>query len=153
MKVLSIRCSNNDYTFCVISGMKESPAIEATGHVAFPAGFSDSEALKWLHQEMEELLRSHTPEKVVIKGTEPMVKRSNALEARIRNEAIISLAACQAGCAHIQKKVKATIAKDLGLKGRGKYLDTELDTSPVSGFECHTTKEQEAILAGWSCLD
>lgn len=153
MKVLSIRCSNNDYTYCVVSGEKESPTIEHTGHVVFPAGFSDSEALRWFNQEMQGLLNSYTPDRVVIKGAEPMVKHSNSLEARIRNEAIVYLTACQAGCTSIQKKVKATIAKDLGLKGRGKYLETKLDTSVFPDYESHTPKEKDAILAGWSCLD
>jgi len=52
----------------------------------------------------------------------------------------------------IFKKVKSTIAKDLGLKGRGHYLRTELDTSVIPGFAGKPDKEKEAILAAWSEL-
>ena len=52
----------------------------------------------------------------------------------------------------IFRKVKSTIAKDLGLKGRGHYLQTELDTSVIPGFGSKSEKEKDAILAGWSEL-
>ena len=52
----------------------------------------------------------------------------------------------------IFKKLKSTIAKDLGLKGRAHYLQTSLDTSVIPGFGGRGGKEQEAILAGWSEL-
>ena len=153
MKVLAIRCSNNDYTYCVMSGTKDSPNVDVNDRVAFPRGFSTPEALRWFHHEIQGLLNSHSPDRVVIKGAEPMVKRSNTLESRMHNEAIIFLCCSQTGCEMVEKKVKATIAKDLGLKGRAKYLASKLDTSVIPNFDERSVKEQEAILAGWSCLD
>jgi hypothetical protein len=48
--------------------------------------------------------------------------------------------------------MSSTISKDLGLKGKGKYLKTKLDTSPIKDFENYAQKVQEAILVAWSCI-
>lgn len=87
-----------------------------------------------------------------IKRTETSVKRSNALERRIEYEAIASLAAAEAGCTNVHRKVAATVAKDLGLKGKSKYLKTDLDTSAIDRFAAYSAKEHEAILVAWSCM-
>ena len=100
-----------------------------------------------------ELITSHTPDGVAVKAAEPMVKRSGALETRIRVEGIALMSAAEAGCSLARRKVKSTIAKDLGMKGKGKYLETRLDTSPIIDFDSYNSKQQEAILVGWSCLE
>jgi hypothetical protein len=71
---------------------------------------------------------------------------------RIENEAMIFLAAESFGIKQIVRKTKPTIAKDLGLKGKGKYLSTHLDTIIFPTFDKETIKLQEAILAAWSSM-
>ncbi len=152
MKVLGIRCSNNDYTYCILSGTQEIPKVKILRQVAFPANFSAAEALRWFHHEMQEVFNGWNVEAVGIKKPETTVKRSNSLEMRIQNEAIVTLTAAEKGCMVVSRKVKSTMAKDLGLKGKGKYLETKLDTTAFEGFEQFPPKKKEAILVAWSCM-
>lgn len=152
MKVLGIRCSNNDYTYCILSGSSSAPIIEEIQRLSFPAGYSEPEALLWFYRELQGLFKRNGFDSVGIKRSEVSVKRSNNLELRIQNEAIVSLVAAEAGVSSVQRKVKPTIAKDLGLKGKSKYLETRLDTSVIDGFDSYSNKEREAILTAWSCM-
>jgi len=152
MKVLGIRCSNSDYAYCIISGIRMAPAVEATRRVSLPEGYNEAESLKWLRQEMQNIFGSHRFDQVGIKKAETNARRTNALDARIRNEAIVSLVAAESGCLRVAWKVKSTIAKDLGLKGKGKYLESRLDTSPIIGFDAYPREIKEAVLVGWSCM-
>jgi hypothetical protein len=151
--VLGVRCSNTEYTYCILKGTFETPLVENVQHVAFPNGYSESEILKWLHQEFQAVFRAHTIDAVGIKKAEANVKRSNSLELRIQAEAIVSLTAAEVGCSNVSRKVKASIAKGLGLKGRAKYLQSKLDTSVIADFASYSNKEQEAILVAWSCME
>lgn len=152
MKVMGIRCSNSDCTFCILTGTRDAPVVNATDQVVFPKGYSEPELHKWFHQEMSDVFGKHKCDAVGIKRAETNVKRSNSLEARIQNDAIVSLAAVEAGCLSVYRKVNCTIAKDLGLKGKSKYLKTMLDTAPIVAFDKYPAKIQEAILTGWSCM-
>lgn len=152
MKTMGIRCSNSDYTFCILSGDRDSTIVEETDRVPFPKDYSDPELLNWLYQEMNALFQRTRCDAVGIKRAEGTVMRSNALETRIQSEAIVSLAAAQAGCQSVLRKMSSTVAKDLGLKGKGKYLKTKLNTSAIDDFDDYPEKVQEAILVAWSCM-
>lgn len=151
--VLGIRCSNNDFTYCIISGVKDSPVINTRKKIRFPLEFSEAESLLWFYRELHEIFENDKIVSVGIKRTEGNVKRSKHLELRIQYEAIVSLVAAEIGITKIYRKVKSTIAKDLGLKGKAKYLDTRLDTSPIDNFDSFLDKEKEAFLTAWSCMD
>jgi hypothetical protein len=153
MQILGVRCSNTDYTYCLLSGDAVSPQIESIKHVAYPKGFTEAETLKWLYQEFQEICCSQSIDSVGIKRAETNVKRSNSLEMRIQAEGIVSLAASQVGCCTIERKVGSTVAKGLGLKGKAKYLKTTLDTSIIPDFNSYSDKEQDAILVAWSCME
>lgn len=152
MKVMGVRCSNSYYAYCILSGSREAPVVEATNRISFPVGYNETEVLRWLYQEMQAVFGTHRVDAIGIKKAEANVVRSNALETRIKGDAIVSLAAAEAGCRAVYKKVKSTIAKDLGLKGKGKYLETKLDTSAITGFDGYSQEIKEAILVGWSCM-
>jgi len=152
MIVFGIRCSNTDYTCCILEGDADFPQMKVLHHIDFPQDYGEAEALRWFYQEMQGLFKEYAIDAVGVKRAETNVKRSNALELRIQNEAIVSLAAVEQGCTSVCRKVKSTIAKDLGLKGRSRYLNTELDTSSIPEFDNYSKKEQEAILAAWSCM-
>lgn len=98
MIVIGTRCSNSDYTFCILSGNRDSPIVEETNRVSFPKDYSEPELLNWFYQEVTALFQRTDSDAVVIKKAEGMVKRSNVLETRIQCGAIISLASAQAGC-------------------------------------------------------
>jgi len=153
MKTFSIRCSNTDFTYAVIDGDKSSPKVLEQAKVNFPKNFSEGEKLHWFNQEINTLIQQHSPESVVLKGAEPLAKRSKSLDERLHVESVVIMTAGANGIKNCTKKVKSTIAKDLGLKGKGKYLQTKLDTSVIDDFDSYNTKAQEAILAGWSSLN
>jgi hypothetical protein len=147
---LGLRCSNNDYTFVVLKGDASCPLIADKGYVSFPKGFSRPHELKWFYQEIEGFVAKHKLKSICIKGAEGSAFRDRSFVARIENEAMVYLAGFNNGIKKISKKVKSTIAKDLGLKGKAKYLATSLNCSVFPTFDDETPKMQEAILAAWS---
>lgn len=152
MSYLGIRCSNKDYSFVILKGNKSSPEIETKGHVSFPKGFSISQNLKWFLQEIEEILQKYHVVVISMKSTEALARKGNLFVARIENEAMVYLAAVNRGIKQVFKKVNSTIAKDLGLKGKGKYLKTELDCSVFPDFDKESDKLKDAILVAWSSM-
>lgn len=152
MTFIGIRCSNSDYAYCILRGTQDTPVLEETKQISFPKGYNEPEVLKWLYQEMCAVFSKYKCDAVGIKNPEATVPRSKSLESRIQNGAIVSLAAAESGCFEVCRKVKSTIAKDLGLKGKGKYLETKLDTTLIPDFDRFSSKIQEAILVGWSCM-
>jgi len=152
MATLGVRCSNTDCHFAVLEGSQASPNIKSTKKVKFPKGFSKAEALNWFNQEIADFLKSVKIETIAIRGPENNARRSSSLDTRLQFEGIIFLLSAQLGINEIESKVKSTIAKDLGLKGKAKYLDTKLDASCIDGFNDFSKKEQEAIMVAWSCL-
>jgi hypothetical protein len=100
---------------------------------------------------MEDHVRMREISGIVIKGPEAMALRNKGFVERTEIEAMALLAAANAGFSVVARKVKSTIAKDLGLKGKAKYL-AELDTSRMPGYANLSENCQEAALVAWSCL-
>jgi hypothetical protein len=152
MKVLGLRCSNSDFSCAFLDGDKENPKIIQTIRLSFPSNFSESERLHWFYQELDSLIKESNLEAISIRSPEPLAKRTKSLDLRLHIEGIVFLVANANGIKSTCKKTSATIAKDLGLKGRGKYLKTKLDTSVINDFDAYPDKMKEAILVGWSLL-
>lgn len=150
--ILGLRCSNSDYHFALLEGTKKAPVIKKCERVQFPEGFKKPAALKWMVDEIKDKLTQVKAEKVVMKGPEPMARPTAELRERIEFEAAVYIACAETGLKAVFKKVKATIAKDLGVKGRARYLQT-LDTRHITGFEALSDKAKEAVLAAWTELD
>ena len=152
MSCIGFRCSNKDYTYVILTGTKEQPQILSKGTVAFPKGFTRPQELKWFLQEVEELFKKNKITSVAIKSTEAPARKGNTYDERVENEAIILVTAYSFGIKNISKKVKSTIAKDLGLKGKSKYLTSKLELSAFPNYEKETDKMKEAILVAWSSM-
>jgi len=151
MNCLGVRCSNSDYSIAILSGSRTSPEIIRKVCNGSPNGYKTARRLKWFLQEFEDIFNAIEIDEIVVKGTEPMAQKGGSYAERVENEAMIFLAAERKGITSIVKKVKATIAKEHGLKGRGKYLAT-LDFSVFPKFEEESEKMKEAIIAAWACL-
>jgi Holliday junction resolvasome RuvABC endonuclease subunit len=152
MKIVGIRCSNTDFSCAVLEGTQTAPQLLSCTSTSFPKGYEEHSLLHWFYQEISGVLSTSSPDGIAVKAAETMVKRSTSLELRIRIEGIALMAAAQAGCSVAPRKVKSTIAKDLGMKGKAKYLETQFDSSAIAGFDDYKEKEQEAILVAWSSL-
>jgi hypothetical protein len=148
--ILGLRCSSKDYAFAVIGGTKGAPTVAETGHVQFPKGFSRVQCMGWFCQELEALLAKHSCTLIAIKGFEGRTRDKSFVE-RVEHESAAYIAAGRKGIKGVVRKVKSTMAKDLGLKGRAHYLPT-LDTTGVPGFDALDEKTQEAVLVAWSEL-
>lgn len=149
--VLGLRCSNTDYHFVILGGTKKAPLLESRGCVGYPTGVKKPLALKWMVDETRDRLQKGNIDRVVIKAPEPLARPTGSLIERIEFEAAVLVACGQFGLRAAFKKVKSTIAKELGLKGKGKYLLT-FDTSAIKDFGSFPEKTQEAILAAWTEL-
>lgn len=150
--VVGLRCSNKDYAFALMKGTKDSPILVNSGIVKFPNGFSRSSELKWFYQELEELSKQENVDMWAIKGAEAMAQKGKLYTARVENEAIAFLISADKGNDNTIRKVKPTIAKDLGCKGKAKYLKTDIDITIVKNYSKSPEKINEAILVAWSCL-
>jgi hypothetical protein len=150
LTVLGVRCSNRDFAYAVLSGSKATPHQIEVRSLTYPKGFGKPQSLHWLAQEVDALLNRHSVQKIVIKRFEGQT-RGGPFEERVEHEAAVMLAGGARGMRAVFKKVRSTIAKDLGQKGRAKYL-TNLDTSWTPGFDGLSDKEKEAVHAAWSEL-
>jgi len=151
MSVLGMRCSNKDFTYAVMTGSRKKPCVQKIASVTVPKNYSRPRALHWLVQEIQDLIAKHTVDRIVMKAFEGR-SRGKTYADRVELEATVYVAGGMNGMNAIFKKVKSTIAKDFGLKGRAHYLQTGLDTTIIPGFGEKSDKEKEAILAGWSEL-
>ena len=151
MAVLGVRCSNKDYTYVIMSGSKNAPKIEESNKATYPISFTKPRSLLWFVQEIEQILSRHNISKIVIKGFEGRT-RGKSYQERVEYESAVFIAAAKNGLNAVFRKLKSTIAKDLGLKGRAHYLQTSLDTSVIEGYSSKSEKEKDAIIAAWSEL-
>ncbi len=152
MNILGVRCSNTDFSFAAVSGTRADPVLHCVGTHPIPKGYAIPDALKWLLQELETLGAKHKISHWVIKGAEPMATRDKTFVSRVEFEAMVSLAAANSGSVNVVRKVKRTIAKDLGLPGKVKALKSDLDISLISGLDQMSEKQFEAVVAAWSAL-
>jgi hypothetical protein len=148
--ILGLRCSSRDYAFAVLDGKRGTPKLIAQGLVVFPKGFSRIQSVVWFSHELDSLLDRHDCSQILMKAFEGMT-RDRSFVDRVEHETVAYFAAQRKGIKSVSRKVKSTIAKDLGLKGRGRYLAT-LNTSAMAGFSEFKDKVQEAILVAWSGL-
>jgi hypothetical protein len=149
MIALGIRCSNKDLTYAVSSGTRNKPNIQTVETLTVPKGFKEPESIDWVYREATGIIAKHGIDIIVIKKFEGK-SRGQAFSDRVSLEAAVMLSAWHSGQIPIFKKVKSTIAKDLGFKGRARYLSTQLDTSVVQGYDDFDAKSKDAILAAWS---
>ena len=151
MAVLGIRCSNKDFSYAILAGSQLSPTEVDVGRIAYPKGFTKPRSLKWLLQEITDLIKKHAIRVIVIKAFEGRT-RGKAHEDRVEHQAAVIIAGANCGLNAIFKKPKSTIAKDLGKKGRARYL-AHLDTSVLPSYDSSIEKIQEAMLSAWSGLN
>lgn len=152
MNTLGIRCSTKDFNFSVINGTQDNPNLIDSGTTKFPTGQNDADKLNWFYQEIGGLIKKHAIGGIGIKGVEPMAMKGKNYGARTQVEAMIYLQAAQNGIKYIKTKVKSTIAKDFGLKGKGKYLTSKVDYSKIPDFDNKNQNIQESIQVALSML-
>lgn len=148
---LGLRFSSKDYTYMILSGSKVLPVVVEHDTIKFPSGYSKPHRLRWVYQEIEEICEKHKPKSIGIKGDEGVATRGAAFVEKTEMEAVVFLVSYNLGIKQIDRKVKNTLAKDLGMKGKAKYLN-KLDYSCIPGFADYSKNEQEALLAAWSQL-
>jgi len=134
-----------------MSGSKSKPKIHISDKIAYPRSYAKPRSLWWFFQEIEQIITKHNIKKIIVKGFEGPT-RGKTYEERVEYESAVFIAAAKNGISAVFRKVKSTIAKDLGLKGRAHYLQTKLNTSVITGYVEKPEKEKDAILAAWSEL-
>lgn len=152
MKCIGFRCSNNDFSYAILSGKRATPKLLTSDTIVFPKGYSRQQMLKWFLQELEEISKKQELSIWAIKGAEAIATKGREFVERTENEAMILLHVANVGAEKVVRKVKSTIAKDLGLPGRATSLKTDLDTSLIPEYERAPEKIKDAILVAWSEL-
>jgi hypothetical protein len=149
-KILGLRFTNKGFAFAVVQGTKAEPALLEASIIGCPKAFKACEIAKWISQELDELFEKHKPTYIAIKAFEGRSK-GLAHEERIRLEGIAHLSASKLGFKDVARKRNSTIAKDLGMKGRARYLKS-FDTSAIDNFGDLAPQQQDAVLVAWSDL-
>ena len=152
MNVLGVRCDNKGFTYVIMKGSKTSPELIWSESCNAPAGYPLPRKNFWLYQEIDLLIKEYDINRVALKGAEPSSRKNKTMLDRVELEAIIICASQSNGIKRTVRKIKSTIAKDLHLKGRAKYLKTDLDTSLIKDYEKLSIHKEEALLAAWSEL-
>ena len=148
--ILGVRCSHTDITYAIVSGTRETPKLVDAMTIGFPKGYPRPQLFKWIVQEVNDLMKKHQIDGVVVKSYEGR-KKGNDYELRVEAEGAVAIAAADNGVRAFWKKRKNSIAKDLGQKGRAKYLEL-LDTSSIPGFSEMSEKKRDAVVSAWSAL-
>ncbi len=130
-----------------------TPELVESQTIKYPTGFNDSQRVKWFYQEVDGLIKRHNAESLGIKGTEPMAMKGGAFGCRIEMEAMALLAVANNAIKYVKRKVNGTIAKDFGLKGKKKYLETGIDYAKIPDYDSKSVNIKEAILIAWSMLN
>jgi len=151
MSVIGVRCSPRDFAYCILEGTKNEPRLIHYAEIQFPQSYSWPYNLRWLMQEVEDILNKYSVDSIAIKSSEGIASRGKSFVERIEYETVFLLVSASRGLRPITKKVKSTIAKDFGMKGKARYLST-IDTSKIQEFSNFSDKLKEAVLVGWSEL-
>jgi hypothetical protein len=151
-RFMGLRCSNSDYTYAIISGTLQTPVLEKCETVSFPKGYTVMQQTRWFYQDISSVIVDNQVSKIAIKGTELLAQRGNEFVDRVMFEGITYLAASDNHVEFVERRVNSTIAKKLGLKGKGSYVKTKLDHGAFANFEKLSPKKQDAINAGWSMI-
>lgn len=148
--ILGLRCSNSDYAYVVLGGTREKPTVIEAGFRPFPKNQSRMAASYWFYQELNGLLDKHRCTGIVIRGSE-VRQKDIALVERVEHEAMAYPVAGQRGIKLVVRKIRSTLAKDLGQIGKATYL-SRVDCSAIEGYYAMPPKVQEAALCAWSEL-
>jgi len=144
MTILGLRCSPSEFSYSIIEGNQRTHKLIHSGRIKNPSGYNHCDLLKWFYHEIGELITKYKIYAIGVKGTEPMGMKGQSYGERMELEAMIFLQASMSGIKYAKRKVNATIAKDLGLKGKGKYLATGFDYSAITNFSEMSVHLQEA---------
>jgi hypothetical protein len=151
MRVLGLRFSTKKIWVAFVEGTADSPELINTKTLTIPKGFEGPDALGWLYLELTDLTKAFKPDCIVLKGTEPMAKKSQSTVTRIDNEAIALLVSKHLGICCPGRKVNSTLAKAVAGKGKAKYLK-DLEIKSIPNFQDFSDEHREAILAALSEL-
>lgn len=131
----------------------DTPDLVESQTLKYPTGFNDSQRVKWFYQEIDGLVKRHNVDSIGIKGTEPMAMKGGAFGDRVEMEAMAMLVGANNGIKYVKRKVNSTIAKDFGLKGKKKYLESGVDYSKIPDYESKSVNIKESIIIAWSMLN
>lgn len=150
--VLGIRCTPSEFSYVIIEGSFKSHSLKTSNRMKYPSGYSHCELLKWFYNEIGGSIAKFEITVIGVKGTEAMQMKGKAYGNRMEIEGMIFLQAALNGLSHSMRKVNSTIAKDLGQKGKGKYLADGVDYSSIANFDTMSKNLQEAVQVALSML-
>ena len=117
----------------------------------FPVNLERPGQLSWLRTEVLGLLGEANVAAVCYKKAEAVASRGSGAAARTEAEAVLQLAAHEAGVTDIHGAVKQSLKRALGYDGPARYIDRAIGEAEIAGVG-GSAEEKEAALAAWSCL-
>jgi hypothetical protein len=148
--VIGFRCTPHEIALVALKGTREHPVVDTSDVAKRPSNLSDPAFFSWVHKEITDLLATNSPKRISVKRAEHGPSRSASTERRAQVEAILQLAAYDAGYKQVASVTKSQIAAAIGYKGKIKDVIAALDGTPLEDFR--KDERGEAALAAWSIL-
>jgi hypothetical protein len=149
MAAVGFRCEPREVHWVVMDGTRGAPVVVEKDRMRVPQNMARPAELSWLLREIAELLVRTSPAAVGYKRSEasPRPRHPQRLEA----EAIVQVAAHDAGvpeiCGLLKRRLKSAIHYD----GDARYVTRAVDEAELEGLG-NSLEEKEAALAAWSLL-
>lgn len=136
-----------------MGGSKGQPKLIRIIKKPFPLDYSRVQIIDWFLQELDDFIQANDGiNEIIIKSPDAMSRRNTAYEERLENQGVAYLAASRNGIRLVTRKVRSTIAKDLGLKGNSREY-AAVDCSQIYTKQSSISEdERDSILAAWSGL-
>jgi hypothetical protein len=148
--VIGFRCSPQGIALVALKGTKGNPILVTSEVVSRPANLTDPAFFSWVHKEIRDLLTTNSPKRISFKKAEHAPSRSSSTERRAQVEAILQVAAYDAGYKQVAGMTKSQIAAAIGYEGTIKEVIVALDGTPLEDFK--KDERGEAALVAWSIL-
>lgn len=141
---MGIRCTTSSLAVAVVEGTRQVPALVSEQEIRFPKKVSGPALLAWIRKEVQDLIRTHAPEAVILKGPETFPRAPS--RERLEIEAIVQEAAFSAGVADVTVLNKAQLKKALNTDEPARYV-SRFASALVEGEE-----RREAVTAAATAL-
>lgn len=149
MAVMGFRCEPRGIRWVLMDGQRGAPRLLDKGRIRIPQNKERPAELSWLLRELRELLARTNPAAVAYKR--PERSRGGPNVQTVEGQAMVQVAAHDAGAEEVEGVLKVSLRSRLGYEGDARYITRMVDSWPLEGIG-RSEQEREAALAACSVL-
>jgi hypothetical protein len=149
MKSIGIRPHPEQYAYVILEGTQANPRLIDKGIAKCPKAVSDAEMLRWVRQDVQELLTRHNVAEAGIKTVEGNARSKNT--KRLHLEGVVVEGVASHAC---QPRTKLLVTKQIkaatGFNDLARYMATLLEKDSLQ--EVSSAAYEDAALAALAGL-